>query len=173
MDLRKAIQKEHSRTQSDKIIEYVGNNPARFKVLVDVFLTGPHRITQRAAWPLSYCVERNPRLITPHLGHILDHLKKPAIHNAVKRNTVRFLQFIDIPRRYQGKVAATCFQFLEGKEPVAIKAFSMTVLANIAMHNPELKQEIVMIIEDQLPYGSPAFRGRAKKVLQQLKPVDS
>jgi hypothetical protein len=169
MDLRKAIQQEHSRTQTDKILEYVGNNPSRFKALVDVFLEGPHRTTQRAAWPLGYCVERNPKLITPHLGHILDYLKKPGIHNAVKRNTVRFLQFIDIPRRYQGKVAATCFQYLESKEPVAIKAFSMTVLANIAMHNPELKQEIVIVIEDQLPYSSPAFTGRARKVLQQLK----
>ena len=52
MDLKKAILKEHSRAQAAKIADYVGNNEARFKELVHVYLAGPYRITQRAAWPL-------------------------------------------------------------------------------------------------------------------------
>lgn len=153
-----------------KVVDYVGNNPARFKVLVEVFLSGPYRTTQRAAWPLSYCAEREPALIVPHLGHILKHLKKPGIHDAVKRNTMRLLQFVAIPKRYQGQVADHCFAYLQNpKEPVAIRAFSMTVLAAIARHNPGLRQELAIIIEDQLPFGSPAFVSRGRKVLREIK----
>lgn len=171
MDIRKELTREHSRAKTMKIVDYVGDNPVRFKVLVDVFLTGPYRITQRAAWPLSYCAERDPGLITPHLKIILNHLKKPGIHDAVKRNTVRLLQFIDIPKRHQGQVADICFAYLQDpKEPVAIRAFSMTVLASIARQNPDLRQELAILIEDQLPFGSPAFVSRGRKVLKEIRP---
>jgi hypothetical protein len=170
MDLKKVIAREHSRAQMLKVVDYVGSNPARFKVLVDVFLAGPYRITQRAAWPLSYCVEHVPALITPHLRVILNHLEKPGIHDAVKRNTVRLLQFIEIPKRHQGRVADICFRYLQDtREPVAIRVFSMTVLASIARHNPDLRQELAILIEDQLPYGSPAFTSRGRKVLREMR----
>lgn len=171
MDIRKALVREHSRSTTMKIVDYVGDSPTRFKVLVDVFLAGPYRITQRAAWPLSYCAEKEPALVIPHLKVILNYLKKPGIHDAVKRNTMRLLQFIDIPKRYQGQVAGICFGYLQdAKEPVAIKAFSMTVLASIARQNPDLRQELAIVIEDQLPYGSPAFVSRGRKVLKEIKP---
>lgn len=171
MDIRKELSREHSRAKTMKIVDYVGNNPARLKVLVDIFLTGPYRITQRAAWPLSYCAEREPELIIPHLKTILNYLKKPGIHDAVKRNTVRLLQFIEIPKRHQGQVADICFGYLQDpKEPVAIRAFSMTVLASIARQNPDLRQELAILIEDQLPFGSPAFVSRGRKVLKEIRP---
>ena len=170
MDIGKELAREHSRSRMMKIVDYVGDNPARFKALVDVFLAGPYRITQRAAWPLSYCAEREPALIIPHLKAILNYLKKPGIHDAVKRNTIRLLQFIDIPKRYQGQVADICFAYLQDpKEPVAIRAFSMTVLASIARQNPDLREELAIMIEDHLPYASPAFVSRGRKVLKEIR----
>jgi hypothetical protein len=170
MDLRKEVLRAHSKAQKDKIVNYVGKSPERFKGLVDVFIIGPYRVTQRAAWPLAYCAENYPELVKPHLKTILNNLKKPGIHDAVKRNTVRLLQFIEIQEKYQGQVADICFGYLQDtREPVAIRVFSMAVLANLARYNPELKQEIIILIEDQLPYSSAAFRSRAKKVLKVLR----
>jgi hypothetical protein len=169
MDLKKEILKAHSKFQTDKIIGYVGNDPLRFKLLVNTFLEGPYRITQRAAWPLSYCVIQHPALVKPYLKTLLDHLHKDGIHDSVKRNTLRFLQFTDIPKRYHGIIVDLCFGYLHNKkEPVAIQVFAMTVLYNLAQVNPDLKQELKIIIEDQLPYGKPAFISRAKKILKFL-----
>jgi hypothetical protein len=167
MDVREVILREHSKAQAVKIAKFIGADPKKFTFLVGVFLKGPYRVTQRAAWPLSLVVEQHPALILPHLKKILDHLKQPGIHDAVKRNTMRLLQFIDVPKRYHGRVADICFTFLRArKEAVAIRVFSMTVLANISMQNPELKPELKMIIEDQLPYESPAFVSRARRLLK-------
>jgi hypothetical protein len=169
MDLTKALLKEHSKAQMTKIVDYVGQNEARFKVLVEVYLAGPYRVTQRAAWPLSYCVERHPGLVTPHLKRLLDFLDKPGLHDAVKRNTLRLLQYVDLPKRLHGRVADLCFQYLQSKrEPIAVKAFSLTVLQRIVEVQPELGTELKIIIEDQLPYASPAFRSRARKVLKTI-----
>ena len=169
MDLRKEILKEHTKKQTSKIVDYVGDSHVRFKALIQVFLAGPYSVTQRAAWPLSYCVENHPSLIQPHLNVLLDHLKQPGLHDAVKRNTIRLLQFIEVPKRLQGKTADICFTYFNNKkEAIAIRVFSMTVLSNIAQQNPDLKRELKMIIEDELPMASAAFLSRARKVLKLL-----
>jgi len=168
MDLKRAILQRHSKAKATEIADYVGNNGPRFKELVEVYLAGPYRITQRAAWPLSICVERYPDLINPHLKRILDYLGTPGIHDAVKRNIIRLLQFVKIPKQYHGWVADICFNYLQQKEPVAIKVFSMTVLGYIIMNEPDLKRELRIIIQDQLPFASSAFISRAKKVLKEI-----
>ena len=91
----------------------------------------------------------------------------------MKRNVVRILQFVDIPRGLQGIVANQCFEFLSSiDEPIAVRTFSMTVLAKIAKDEPDLKKELELIVRQMLPYGTPAFRARAKKVLK-LREIES
>lgn len=170
MNLLNELQKDHSKAQKDKIVKFVGNHTDRFAELVKVYLAGPYRITQRAAWPLSYCVAKNPSFVRPHLGKLLTYAAKPGVHDAVKRNTLRLLQFINVPTSLQGKTTDLCLAFLSNpKEPIAVRVFAMTVASNLALKNPELKNEIIPLIEDQLPYGSAGFRSRGVKVLKRLK----
>lgn len=169
MDLAKQLLKEQSKANCRLIVNYVGTNKNRFKKLVSVYLAGPYRLTQRAAWPISYCVEEHPDLIKPHLKKIIDFVSEPGAHVAAKRNTIRLLQFIDIPKKLQGKVAEICFQFLaDKKETVAVQVFSMSVLANLAKGEPAMANEIKILIEDLLPYATAGFRSRANKVLKEL-----
>lgn len=169
MNLEAEILKEHSKKQTLKIVDYIGNDKHRFATLMDLFLEGGYRITQRSAWAVSCCAEKHPELIIPWLEKIIDNLGKP-LHDAVKRNTVRILQDLDIPEKLQGKVADKCFHFLASrKEPVAVKVFSMTVLGNLCIKEPALANELKLLIEEQLPYATPGFLSRARKVLKQLK----
>lgn len=172
MNLKAQILKEHSKANCYRIVRYVGNNQTRFADLINVYLTGPYRVTQRAAWPVSVCVEAHPQLVEPHLKKILTFTTKPHVHVAVKRNTMRLLQFIDIPKKLNGHVAEICFNFLnDKKETVAVQVFAMTVLADITKHEPDLANELRTIIEDRLPYATPGFRSRASKVLKVLRKV--
>lgn len=170
MDLVKIILKEHSKKQRDLIVNYIDNNPKRFAELVDVFLKGPYRVTQRASWPMSYCIELNPNLIKPHLRTLFKVVQQPGMHDAVKRNIIRALQYVKIPKAYHAKAIQICMQFLQdGKEPVAIRVFAMTVLANLAKEIPELKNELIPVIEDIMPFGSAGFVSRGRKTLKELK----
>lgn len=169
MNIRKELEKGHSKAITDRIIRYVGADQARFNSLISIFLEGPYRITQRAAWPLSFCVINHPFLISRHFGPILKMLTKKGIHDAVKRNIVRLLQFVDIPEKYQGKVIEYCFNLMDPKESIAVRVFAMTVLANLAKEHPDLKKELKLVIEDQLPFGTAAYLSRSKKILRQLE----
>lgn len=169
MNIEKELLKGQSKALTDRIVRYVGVDPVKFNELVIIFLAGPYRLTQRAAWPLSYCVQNHPFLIRPHFGQVLKILDQKGIHDAVKRNVMRLLQDVDIPKRYQGMVVEKSFELMDSKEPIAVRVFAMSVLANLASVQPDLKNELKVIIEDQLPFGTAAYLSRAKKILRQLE----
>jgi hypothetical protein len=169
MNIINILKKGHSIAQYKLIIKYIGKDPKRFSLLVSVFLDGPWRITQRASWPMNVLAETHPELFRPHLRKIIQNLSTPGIHDAVKRNTVRMLQFLDIPPSLQGIATNSCFELLQRKtEPIAVKVFSMTVLANLTRQHPELRSELIILIEDMLPYGSAGIVSRGKKILKLL-----
>ena len=79
------------------------------------------------------------------------------------------LELIELPEEFMGIAANVCFKILlSNKEEVAQQAYAMSVLYNIAKKEPELKNEIKLVIEDMLPHGSPAILARGKRVLAQL-----
>jgi len=167
MNLREEILKEHSKAQCDKIVKWISDNQKKFDELFNLFLNDEYRVTQRAALPLSCSIIEHPNLIKKNLKKLLNNLKKPGLHNAVKRNTIRLLQHIEIPENYHGEVLQICFSYLESPaEPVAIKAFSLTVLNNLSKQYPDILPELKLLIEEQLPHQTAAFKSRAKKVLK-------
>ena len=127
MDLRSEILREHSKQQALKIANYIGDDQHRFSELMTLFLESEYRVTQRAAWIVSHCCDNHPRLLDPYLAKIICNLEGD-IPVAVKRNTVRILQSVDLPEELMGSLADHCFQYLSGtKEPIAVKVFSMTI----------------------------------------------
>ena len=168
IDLEQLLREEHSKKQTDRIVRYIGKDKRRFAGLIKLFFKGEYRITQRAAWPLSYCVRAHPELIGPYFKPLLENLARKDIHPAVTRNTVRLLQDVSIPKKYHGLVMHTCFEFLQTPEtPIAIKAFSLTILGCLATDYPDIRGELKLIIEEQWAHASPAIRSRAKKILKQ------
>lgn len=166
LDYRKLLSVNPGKAQVAEIVRVAGEDPKEFKKLIAVFFEGPYRVTQHAAWPLSYIVKAHPDLLTPYFADVLKLCRRKDVHDAVKRNTMRMLQFVEIPRKYHGQVADLATGFLrDRKVPIAIRVFSMTVLANLAEHYPDLKRELSLIISEELPYGSPGFVSRARKIL--------
>ncbi len=170
MNLKETLLQEHSKAQCLLVVNWVGNDQKRFNELFNLFLANEYRVTQRAAWPVSYCVIAHPSLINKHWKTIVLNLKKPETHDAVKRNSVRFLQNIETPEKYHGDIMNICFSFLESpKEALAVKVFSMTVLWNLSKLYPEIKTELKFLIEEQIPTQSAGFKSRGKKILKELK----
>jgi len=169
MQLEAEILEEHSKAQSLKIVKWVGKDPMRFKQLMQLFLHGKYRVTQRSAWMISLCAEKHPALIKPYLKKMLQKTQEPGVHDAVKRNVVRILQDIEIPPSLTGLAADICFNFLaDRKEAIAVRVFSMSVLFHITRKEPDLKNELRLLIEENLHEEKAAFKSRGKKILKAL-----
>ena len=126
MNVRKEILKEHSKAQCTRIVNWVGNSQQRFDELFGLFLHDQYRVVQRAGWPVSCCVIEHPEFINKHWRKLIDNLKKPTLNDAVKRNSIRLMQDLEIPKKYQGEVMEICFNYLESPAAaLAVKVFSM------------------------------------------------
>ena len=143
MKLREEILKEYSKEQCARIVKWVGCSQNKFDQLFYLFLHDQARVVQRAAWPVSYCVEAHPFLIESHYEILVKKLEQPGNHDAVKRNSMRLLQYVDIPEQWQGPLMNVAFDYLARPgEAVAIKAFAITVLGRLAKKYPEIIPEL-------------------------------
>lgn len=163
MNIREALLEVHSKAQAEKIVAYVGEDPERFAELMQ-FMMGPvYRLTQRAAWPVSYCVQRHPELIKPYWSKLAGQLVREDAHVAVRRNVARLLQFVDIPKRYQGQVYDACLALVDDpSQPVAIRCFAMTAAARIAAGQPDLLKELRLLADKHSSNMTPGLRVRAR-----------
>ncbi len=169
MDIADKIAQEHSKQNTKAIADFIGTDASQFKILLDIFIGEDYRMVQRSSWIVSTIAEAHPNFVRPYLPVLVKQLHQPK-HEAVKRNILRLLQFVDIPPALHEDLINICFDTLANtKEPIAIRVFAMTVLEKITRELPELQNELSIILEDQMPYGSAGFRSRAKKILQKIK----
>jgi hypothetical protein len=152
-------------------VRWIGHDQQRLDELFNLFVSDEYRVVQHAAWPLSYAVIAHPPLIKKHFSKLIANLSRPGIHDAVKRNTMRLLQDITIPKKYHGRLMDTCFKYISiPGEAAAVKAFSLTVLEKLANTYPEIIPEIKLLIEENYERETAAFKVRAKKFLKSQAP---
>lgn len=165
MNIREALLEVHSKAQATKIVEYVGVDPKRFKELFELMMGPVYRVTQRAAWPVSYCVQRHPELIEPYWGKLAGQLERDDAHVAVRRNVARLLQFVDIPKRHRGRIFDACYGLVaDPSQPVAVRCFSMSVAAKIAKDNPELMDELRLVATEHPQLATAGLRARMRRL---------
>jgi len=171
MDLQAAVLKEHTRVQTERIIRWVGDRKERMDQVMALFLEGSYREIQRTAWIVSGIAEKKPELLEAYLPLVVDRMTASQLHPAVRRNMVRLLQFVPIPERLQGTVMNACFGYLaDPSEAIAVRAFSMSILGSLAQSYPEIRQELVLLLEDMLEHQpSAAIKSRALKTIKQLQ----
>ena len=171
MNLREAILAEHSKTNTQKIVQWIGNDPEKIRKLIDILLNDEYRVVQRAAWIMSDVAKIHPDLMLKHIPVLVEKLKDTKAHIAVKRNVYRVLQFVELPEAIHGDLMNDCFESLMNpREALAVRAFAMSILARLVKTYPEISNELRLIIEDALQHEAAAsFKSRAKKVLNQLR----
>lgn len=169
MNLREEILKEHSRRQALKIAGWIGNDKKRFSRLIDIFLHDEYHVAQRSGYPLSMVAEKYPGLAEESIHLLVKRLYDEGTHPAVRRNVMRMLQFIPIPKKLHAKVLNFCFEYLsDPNETIAVRCFSMSVLGKLSKEYPEIKNEAELVIQGALKNSTAGLRARAKKVLKEL-----
>lgn len=168
MNLEEEILRADHKGQAVSVANYIGSDHERFRRLMALFFSRDDRTCQRSSWVVAHCIDSNLQLVEPYLKKMVKNLNN-NINDATKRNTVRILQMVDIPEIMWEDCLNHCFKYLEsGDEPVAIKVFSMTILYNLSNKIPEIKTELKMLIENQLPFSSAGYKSRGSKILKKL-----
>ena len=168
MNLAEQLKLEISRRNTDYAANYVGNDPKRFKELMDLVFTGEPPLPHRASWAVSTVFDKYPEMLTPYLNKVISKIEKFE-HPGTRRSLLRCLAEIEIPEHQQGKLFDVCYNWLLSKdEPPAVKVHSMQILINIAKPQPELLREIKLIIEELTDHESAAIRSRSRNLLAKI-----
>ena len=172
MTVRELVLQDHSSENTAEVCLYIDDDPERFRELMDCFLDPDQELARRAAWALGKILEDQPQLANVHLDDLVGVLHTPGLHDAVVRATVRSLQFVVLDEEYWGEIWDGCAQLLiAAKTSIAVKVFAMSTLYRLVEELPELKDELIFMIEEQFPFGSAGFRNRGEKILQALKRI--
>lgn len=154
---------------SVKISLYVGADEDRFEALMDFLLDNDSEIARKAAWALSFCFKSNPFLFNKYVKVFLEIMGRKDVHVAVKRSATQVLQDMYIPEDLEGLAYDQGMEILHDPESaIAVKAYSLQILQNIAEKFPELKQELVQVVKDRMPFETAAFQSRGKKLIKKF-----
>lgn len=168
--IRAILTENYSKEGIREIVALVEKDKAAFQELMDIFLNGDKRSVQQSSWALTQLADTKPELLYPYLDDLVESLKRENIHDAVKRNTVRVFERMELPERLHGEIVSICFDYLaDPKTAVAIKCFSMTTIWNICAYEPDLAIELELLIEEQMDYQTNAFKNRGKKILKAIQ----
>lgn len=167
MDFESQLKAEISRRNTDFMTAAVDGSEEYFDIVWQLMKKGSHPVPHRASWVISTCYDRWPDLLQPYLHDMIDYIPK-AEHTGIKRLLLRILVTSDIPSGKLGEVLNICFDYMEKEMPVAVKVHAMQIIYNISEKEPDLKPELIALIESQLPFQSKAFTSRGKKLLKKL-----
>lgn len=135
-----------------------------------LMLEDEYRVAQRAAYPVGYCARKHPALIRPWVGRMIQKMQEKNIHDAVRRNALRIFEEIEIPEKHCGTLFELSSQYLHDlSQPVAVRAFALIVMSNIAQKFPGLKNEVRLFAESLLQCGIPALESRGRRSLREME----
>ena len=169
MDFRSLLTELPSGTERDLLIGEIMNSDEHVETLLRLALHDKDPIAWRACWLLDGSDERKPGLVQKHLPRIvraLDGLQSTG----TLRSLLRLLTRYPIPEEEQGLLIDCCFAYLvSGQYPVAVKAHAMQIIYNHVLIYPELKHELIAVIEDQAGNNSVGFRTRGNMLIKQME----
>jgi hypothetical protein len=122
-------------------------------LLVKIFLTDEKKLSWHAGWVLFKLAETHTELLEKHVPSIIRKLPN-MLYSQQAHAALRIIKNYDIKDEdLQGILVDTGIKFiLENKYPPNLKYFSIVIIEKIAKYYPELKNELVLTIEEALPH---------------------
>jgi hypothetical protein len=142
----------------------------RVSELVSLAFEKDELLSSRAMWVLGHCSDLDYNCVTPYLIKLIDNLKKTNLHNGVVRNTLRLFQRHPVPKKRESFVFDKCFGYVKNPaEAIAVRAFAITIVFNIAKPYPELIDELLLVLSHlSETEEAPGIRSRVKHTIKDI-----
>lgn len=169
MDFKSLLTNFPSGAEKDFFIGEVGQSEEKFQTLLELTLHEKDPLAWRAAWILDGSDEQHPGLASGSVSTIIRRLPQLESKGAL-RSLLRLLCRYDIAEDDQGMLVDLCFSYMVSElYPVAVKVHAMQIIYMHTLIYPELKDELVTVIEDQVANNSVGFKSRGMRIIRQLE----
>lgn len=151
-------------------VDYFLQNPKRIDDLVNVVVNEvEYPYPEYASWILIHIQKANPMLIEPFTNGLIDVILK-SDNQSVLRNCCNMLQFIPKTTYRESELLDRFIDFIQSNDnKVALQVYSMYCLVKFVKQYPELKIELVSLVNLYLNERSPAYKVAVRKFLERIK----
>jgi len=140
-----------------------------FDQLFRLIFSDDKRVAWRSCWIIDTAAEECPDLLADKIPEIIEGLISTK-NSSLKRHFTRILCRYQIPQPYLGAVVNKSFELLVPSEAAAVRVFAMQLLFNISQELPDLKGELICVLESLQEEGATAgFINRSGKLLRRLR----
>jgi hypothetical protein len=144
-------------------------DPRLFDLLYNFIYSDDPRLAMRSCWIIDNASEEFPDLLSDKLPELISTLISTK-NGSLKRHFTRILCRYQIPEQYLAAVINRSFELLAPTEPISVRVFAMQLLFNITRQVPDLRGELILVIESLMEVGGSAgFTNRAGKLIRQLR----
>lgn len=163
---RLAVGPWHAEGFASEVAATVLRQPERFDDLFECLLSPDKGISKRAAYALTLVCEQRPDLFQPYKEVLFSELAEQdkwfVRYRLCQILPQLKLNSFDIAR------AAELFQGLLEDAHIALSVNALQGLAELALLDPGLKEEVVWLVEQKIRGGAPALKARGRMLLQRL-----
>ncbi len=155
---------------TDFVFSYFDKHPEDFPSLLDVALDESEKTNWRAAWLIDKLNNRYPELIYSKIGLIQEAVLQ-CENQSKLRHFLKLISLHPINKQATGLLFDRSFQiFTNPNYAIAIRVHAMQILYEISCLEPELKPELILIIEQELElHSSAGICSRGRKIVNRLQ----
>jgi hypothetical protein len=152
------------------LINEITKKPEYYLMLMEIALYNHSRKSWRAAYLIDKINDNYPILLNPFMNKMIEQLKIEKSHSK-KRHFLKLIGQNELPPEQQGFILEFCIKtFTSAKEDLAVRVHAMQVLYNISEKEPELKPEILALIEYEMEnHSSAGIISKGNKLVEKLR----
>ncbi len=151
-----------------KLATEVGLDHSLYLHLLKLIEKGETTPAMKASWILSTVSEVNPTFASKNATKIIKLLQSATI-GGVQRELLKTLYEIPLKNDQQGQFIDISFRLLsEPKSDVGVKYYCAGILEKAAKQFPELKNELITLLQSQQELYTPAWQKYTKTRIQRL-----
>ncbi len=149
MDFEAILSTFPGKDAAELIAKEIAREPKHMSKLWE-FAIGTHDKAWRATWLMDKVYDVAPELIRPYIPIMIELI--PSLKcESKQRQLLKLISCEPIPKNVSGEFINCCFDYLiSSSTAVAVKVHAMQILFNFAQQEPDLKNELALVIEECL-----------------------
>lgn len=164
----KLLDQSISKYNAMLIAKIVSVDSVKYDKLINIVFDNQEPISRRAVYAIDHANDINPELIHKYLDRATNFvLTKP--NYSLMRHLLKIISQNNISVNKQGEILQLCtYCIFSDKVPYAVKVHSLQIFYNISEEEPDLKPELIQIIDSTIELNSAGYKNRAAKLLLKL-----